>query len=298
MPDLNEWGNPVTNFESKVVGRGVEKGHDSNETIKDHTDMGKKREIGFPVEGIHRSEKPRESGVTAAIDHGLGLLAQKDILDIAADYFDLAKIMVGIPALIKDQLLKEKIEFYHKNEVLAFPGGQFLEYVFVKGKTREYFSAVTKAGFKLIEVSDNIIDISPGEKSKLIKTASEEYGFKVLGETGSKKVSSDTKKLIKDIKNCLDSGSWKVMFEAAELFENGKFKSDLINEISREIDINKLIFELPGGWISGITISHIYSLQVWLIEKFGSEVNIGNVEPGGVLCLEAERNNLGTHMKF
>ncbi|HDY90125.1 MAG TPA: hypothetical protein ENH82_18655 [bacterium] len=260
--------------------------------------MEKIGEIGFPVESVHRSKKPRESGVTAAIDHGLGLLAQKDILDIAADYIDIAKIMVGIPALIRDQLLKEKIEIYHKNEVLAFPGGQFLEYEFVKGKTPEYFTAVIKAGFRLIEVSDNIIDISPVEKSNLIKTASQEHGLKVLGETGSKKVSSDTKKLIKDIRNCLNSGSWKVMFEAAELFENGKFKSDLIDEISQEIDITKLIFELPGGWIPGITISHIYSLQVWLIEKFGPEVNIGNVEPGEVLCLEAERNNLGTHMKF
>ena len=54
------------------------------------------------------------------------------------------------------------------------------------------------------------------------------------------------------------------MFEAAELFENGEFKKTLIDEISQEVDLNKLIFELPRGCISGITISHIYSLQVWL----------------------------------
>lgn len=245
-----------------------------------------------------RGGKPRESGVTVVIDHGLGIQAEKDLLDIAADYFDLAKIVVGVPALIEDQILQEKIELYHTHEILAFPGGQFLEYVFARGKAREYFTAVIESGFKLIEVSDNIIDISAQEKSSLIKMASQEYGLKVLGETGSKKVASDTAKLIQDIKNCLDSGAWKVMFEAAELFENGEFKSNLIDEISQEIEINNLIFELPGGWISGITISTIYSLQVWLIEKLGPEVNIANVDPSEIFLLEAERNNLGAHMKF
>jgi phosphosulfolactate synthase len=247
---------------------------------------------------INRREgKPREKGITVIIDHGLGVHTQKDILDASCDYIDIAKIMVGIPALLGDRVLRKKIDLYHKNDILTFPGGQFLEWAYTKEKSKEYFTAVVKSGFKLVEVSDNIMDISPSDKSNLVRIVSQEYGLKVLGETGSKKVSSSTKALIKDIQNCLESGAWKVMFEAAELFENGIFKKDLIDEISNEVDINKLIFELPGGWISGITISHIYSLQVWLIEKLGNEVNIGNVDPGEVLCLEAERNNLGTHMK-
>ena len=163
---------------------------------------------------------------------------------------------------------------------------------------REYFSDIIKAGFKLVEVSDNLIDISPDKKCSLIKMAIQEYDLKVLGETGSKKVSSDIKLLIKDIKECLNCGAWKVMFEAAELFENGKFKSNIINAISHEIDIKNIIFELPGPWIPKITVSDIYSLQIWLIENLGAEVNIANVEPSEVLCLEAERTNLGVHMKF
>ena len=57
-----------------------------------------------------RGEKPRGKGVTLVIDHGLGVQAEKDILNTAADYIDIAKIMVGIPALIKDRVLKEKID--------------------------------------------------------------------------------------------------------------------------------------------------------------------------------------------
>lgn len=250
----------------------------------------------IPIE--KREKKPREKGLTAIVDERLGLQLQKDLLHLVADYVDLVKIATGIPALIEAQTLKKKIDLYHQHNVLAFPGGQFLECVIAKDKLREYFSDIIKAGFRLVEVSDNLIDISPDKKCSLIKMAAQEYGLKVLGETGSKKVSSDIKLLIKDIKDCLNCGAWKVMFEAAELFENGIFKSEVIKDISKEIDLQRIIFELPGPWIPKITVSDIYSLIIWLIENLGSEVNIANVEPSEVLCLEAERTNLGVHMKF
>ena len=239
-----------------------------------------------------RKEKPREFGLTVIIEQKLGLKLQKDSLNLMADYIDLVKIATGVAALIEDQTLKKKIDLYHKNNILAFPGGQFLEYVIAKNKVREYFSDVIKAGFKLVEVSDNLIDISTEKKCDLIKMAIQEYGLKVLGETGSKKVSSDIKLLINDIKSCLECGAWKVMFEAAELFESGKFKSNIIKAISQEVDIKNIIFELPGSWIPKIAVSDIYSLQVWLIENLGPDVNIANVDPFEVLDLEVERINL------
>ncbi len=245
-----------------------------------------------------RKEKPREFGLTVVIEQKLGLKLQKDFLGLMADYVDLAKIATGISALIEAQTLRKKIELYHKYNILAFPGGQFLEYVIAKDKVREYYSDTIKAGFRLVEVSDNLIDISPEKKCGLIKMAIQEYGLKVLGETGSKKVSSDVKLLINDIKNCLECGAWKVMFEAAELFESGKFKSNIIKGISHEIDLQRIVFELPGPKIPKITVSDIYSLMSWLIENLGSEVNIANVEPSEIFSLEAERINLGAHMRF
>lgn len=242
-------------------------------------------------------KKPRSSGLTVAIDHGIGLGEQQDVLEIASDYIDIAKIMVGIPALIQEEILRRKIALYHQYDVDVFPGGQFMEYAVKKNKTAEYLTAVKESGFRLVEVSDNILDISFEDKSRLIRTVSQEYGLKVLGETGSKKVSSNVDMLIDDIKNCLDSGAWKVMFEAAELFEEGTFKTQLLDKIIKVVDINNLIFECPGSWIPGITVSDIYALQVWLIEAFGASVNIANVDPKDVMCLEAQRNNLGTHMK-
>jgi phosphosulfolactate synthase len=244
-----------------------------------------------------RGGKPRESGLTVIIDRGLGVQEEEDFLDLEADYIDLAKFYVGIAALIDPHIVRAKIDLYHQYGVSAFPGGMFLEYAVSKGKEREYLSDVIKAGFAWVEVSDNNIDISSDRKCSLIKMASQEYGLRVLGEVGSKKKSSDVNKLIGDVKDCLEYGAWKVMFEAAELFENGRFKREIAEAISQELDIAKVIFELPGPWIPKIVSSDIYSLQAWLVDNVGPGVNIANVEVYEVLGLEAERTNLGTRMK-
>ena len=245
-----------------------------------------------------RKPKPRKSGLTVMIDRNLGIHSQEDLITLSGDFVDIAKIMVGISAIIPKNVLKKKIDTYHSNDILAFPGGQFLELMFSEQQVDNYFKDVANAGFRLVEVSDNRIDITTQEKGDLIKTAIEKYGLKVLGETGSKRVSSDIRLLIKDIKNCLNSGAWKVMFEAAELFENGIFKQDVIETLTKEMSLNDIIFELPGPWIPQIKISDIYTLISWLIQNLGSEVNIANVSPEDILCLEAERVNLGPHMRF
>jgi phosphosulfolactate synthase len=245
-----------------------------------------------------RKPKPRESGLTVMIDRNLGINSQKEFITVSGDFVDIVKIMVGIPAIIPQNVLRQKIEIYKLNNIMAFPGGQFLELMFYKKQISDYFSDVVNAGFKLVEVSDNRVDISSQKKSDLIKTAIEKYGLKVLGETGSKKVASDIRLLIKDIKNCLNSGAWKVMFEAAELFEDGIFKEEVVEQLKKEINLNDIIFELPGAWISNIKISDIYSLMSWLVKNLGSKVNIANIDYQDILCLEAERLNLGPHMRF
>ena len=72
-----------------------------------------------------RGPKPRKSGLTVLIDRYFGVSTQKDFLNLSGDFIDIAKIMVGIPAIIPKNVLKEKIEIYHSNDILAFPGGQF-----------------------------------------------------------------------------------------------------------------------------------------------------------------------------
>ncbi len=77
-------------------------------------------------------KKPRWRGLTMMIDWGLGMGRQRDILEIAGPFIDLAKIATGTSRLYQEHQLWAKLELYKKHNVRPFLGGQFQEYVFAK----------------------------------------------------------------------------------------------------------------------------------------------------------------------
>ena len=149
-----------------------------------------------------------------------------------------------------------------------------------------------------MEVSDNVIDISPKEKKKVISLAARDFGFKVLGEVGAKTEETALDVMIAD--NCLEAGSWKVLLEALEFVdrEKGELKLDLVDRITSRFPPEKLFFEIPGLWNPGTTLSKSHDMMMYLIDSLGSDLNIGNVYPQDVIELETLRLNLGVGMKL
>ena len=121
-----------------------------------------------------RTSKPRASGRTMMIDWGIPRQHQRDLTDMSADYVDLAKIAVGLSRLWSHDLLKQKIDQYRSRDIEPFPGGQYLEYAEVHGKLDRYLPACIEAGYRWIEVSDNIAPVSVQWKQKLITEAVED----------------------------------------------------------------------------------------------------------------------------
>jgi phosphosulfolactate synthase len=58
-------------------------------------------------------------------------------------------------------------------------------------------------------------------------------------------------------------------------------RTGLIDEIAHAIDVQRMIFEAP-----------VREQQVWLLKRFGSECNLGNIAPDDVLSLETLRLGL------
>jgi phosphosulfolactate synthase (CoM biosynthesis protein A) len=106
-----------------------------------------------------RPSKPRGRGLTMIADWGMPLGQQDDLLLVSATYVDLAKIAVGISALLPNEALRAKIASYTGNGIVPFPGGQFLEYSVIHDNAKTYFEACVIAGFPCIEVSDNLLEI-------------------------------------------------------------------------------------------------------------------------------------------
>ena len=240
-------------------------------------------------------KKPRTTGLTMMVDFGLPCGQVSDVLDMAGDYIDFGKIAVGTARLYDTPYLRRKLALYRLHEVRAFIGGQFMEYVYaVYGDAMlpRYLAEAKRVGFEVIEISDNCVPLSRTERMSQIRLA-RSHGLAVFGEVGSKDMKNDARKLVSQAEDCLEAGAELVLVEAAELIENGKPKMKLINGIRNGLDMAKVLIELPGPWISGVTLSAIEDMKKFLVAEFGPDVNMANVTPQDIMETEALRVGLG-----
>ncbi len=242
-----------------------------------------------------RTAKPRASGLTMVIDWGLGPHRQRDLIAVGADCFDFAKIAVGLSRLHPAKLLTEKIDRYLSWHVEPFPGGQFLEYAEVHGLLERYLPACVEAGYRWVEVSDNLAPVTLRWKERVIVRAVEEFGLKVLGEVGKKEGLANAVPLADDARACMEAGASLLLVEAAELIRGDAGTAADIDGIVDSVGLEKVMFELPGPWIAGVSEHHVHSMRRDLIDRFGPQANIGNVGPEDLLPLEAYRRGLGVN---
>lgn len=247
------------------------------------------------LDGITRPGKPRQVGLTMVVDHGLGLHAQEDHLTVGAEFFDFAKIMTGMTRLLSNELLTAKIELYRRYQVEPFPGGQYLEYAETQGKADLYFPAVVKAGYHWVEVSDNLLPASVEWKQHMIRQATEEFGLNVLGEVGKKEGLESSVSLADDAKACLDASARIILLEAAELVSEDVAIAKAVEEVIREVGLDKVMFELPGPWIPGVTSESIHRMRRQLLDRYGPQVNLANVDPDDLMQQEGLRRGLGVN---
>lgn len=238
--------------------------------------------------------KPRTTGLTMMADFGLPYGAAADLVQMAGRYIDLAKIAVGTSRLYDLAYLRRKLALYKANHIRPFVGGQFQEYVYATyGSTalQGFLQEARRVGFEVVEVSDNCVPLSRKERRAQIALAID-CGLAVFGEVGSKNTNA-AGVLIAQAQDCFDAGAELVLVEGAELMENGRPKARLIEGLRSELDMSRVLIELPGPWISGITLSQAEDMKKFLVREFGANVNLANVLPNDVLETEALRVGLG-----
>jgi len=244
-----------------------------------------------------RPPKPRQRGLTMLIDWGSGQREIEDRLELAAPFVDLAKVAVGISGLVDRAWLRGTIALYRRFQVAPFPGGMFLELAWAQGQAAAYYRECVAVGYETVEVSDNVVRFPPGAKEDLIRQAREEFGLRVLGEVGRKRQATPAAELLAGVETALGLGCWKVLVEAAELFQGG-LKRDLLRQLADAVPAEALIFELPGRWLPGIHAAQVVEMMVALVEELGPEVNIGNVLPDDVVMLETIRAGVGAALRI
>lgn len=243
----------------------------------------------------HRQAKPRTSGLTIAVEFGVGPREQLDFLSIAAHTLDYSKQVVSTAGLVPADMLREKIELHHEYGVKPFPGGMFLEYAHANDMVEKYLLETRSIGYRVLEVSENARFIDRTARNDIIKR-SLDMGFEVLGEVGSKHVKSSGAELIDDVNSLMSMGCSKVLVEAAELMIDGSIDEDLIHQLEEGTNIDDCVFELPGPWIPGTHQHEVIAMEMWLLKRFGPTVNIANDAWGNSLYLESCRRGLGANL--
>ena len=219
------------------------------------------------------------------IDRGLSIAEVEGLLEVAGECVDVVKLGWGT-ALVSANL-KPKLERYAAHGIPVVLGGTLTELAIRQGRMEGLVDWLRELGLRHVEISDGTIALEPDDKRELIERLSGE--FVVLGEVGNKDADFIMAPYVwvEQIERDLQAGAWKVIMEARESGNAGIYRADgeprtgLIDEIAHAIDPERLIFEAP-----------LRPQQVWLLKRFGTECNLGNIAPDDVLSLETLRLGL------
>ena len=233
----------------------------------------------------NRSNRPRENGLTMMMDKGLGIREAEDFLASNAEHTDIIKLGFGTSIITPN--VSDKIKLYHENGMKVYTGGTLFEAFAIRSQLDDYKKYLNKIGLEMVEISDGSINMDHDDKCNIIFEFSKE--FRVISEVGSKDANVDisSDNWLKWMQNELSAGSWKVIAEAREggnvgICEgDGGIKSELIDEITNQINVDNILWESP-----------MKNQQVWFINKFGANVNLGNISYDGVIPLECLRLGL------
>jgi phosphosulfolactate synthase len=219
------------------------------------------------------------------IDRGLSVAEVDGLLEVAGGSVDVVKLGWGT-ALVTGNLAP-KLERYAARGIPVVLGGTLTELAIRQGRIDGLIAWLRELGLRHVEVSDGTLTLDPNVKRELIQRLAGE--FTVLAEVGSKDADFIMAPYVwvEQIQRDLQAGAWKVIAEARESGTAGIYRADgevrtgLIDEIAHAVDPGQLIFEAPQR-----------EQQVWLLKRFGTECNLGNIAPADVLSLETLRLGL------
>ena len=237
----------------------------------------------FPMP--ERAAKPRTSGLTHVLDSGLGPLEVESLLAVGAAHIDLVRL--GWGSAIVTECLQRKLDLYRAAGIPVMLGGTLTELAWAHDCVDTLVAWVQELGIDRIEVSSGTILIPPDDKARLIETLAAR--MTVYAEIGEKDPDAIMAPYawVSLIRQAFDAGAELVVCEGrasgtAGLYRGtSELRTGLVEEIAHEIGLDRLVFEAP-----------LHHQQTWLINRFGPEINLGNIPTTAIVSLESLRLGL------
>jgi phosphosulfolactate synthase len=232
-----------------------------------------------------RSAKPRSAGITHVLDKGLTPEGTRSFLGQAAHLVDIVKVGWGIGYV--DPELPARIQMCAGHGCPVCLGGTLLEVAAMQDRIGPLRDWALGLGITHVEVSNGLRAMTGSRKRALVRELGAD--FVVLAETGAKEGNYPPTPAgwADEMARDLEAGASWVVAEGRESGTVGLYnadhvvREDLVKVILDCVPQDRVIFEAPTK-----------AQQAWFVRQLGVDVNIGNVEPAGVLALETLRLGL------
>jgi phosphosulfolactate synthase len=239
----------------------------------------------FPLDLPVRAAKPRRVGLTQVLDKGMAAPQVADVLAVCGAYVDVWKFGWGTAYL--DPHLAAKLTLLAEHDVLGCLGGTLLEIAWAQRRVDDFLGWAVGLGMPSVEVSRGAVLMEVDEKHDLIRRATGH--FTVLSEVGRKSRTSRMGELEwgQEVAGDIAAGATWVVAEGREsgtvgIFDDdGAVHEDIVASAVGAGGLDRLIFEAPRR-----------DQQAWFLNRFGPNVNLGNIAVADVLGLETLRLGL------
>jgi phosphosulfolactate synthase len=245
-----------------------------------------------------RGGKPRRRGITSMIDFGPdtfgwsgGEHGIRDLLEVAADYIDYAKIYAMNALLIPEAVVKRTTRLYRDAGVTPFAGGILFEYAWQRNQIPELISLLQRTGIPGLEISENYVSLTDDERNRTIERF-QKAGFQVVYEFGRKNPEEPLSMAYLGgiVAAVAQHGIQHVTLEQCEIDLLARDEPDVLRTLPAQPWFEHIVIEADPYRFPG---QHIEILR-----DFGPEVNLANVAPGQVLRLEGFRRGIGRAVNY
>jgi phosphosulfolactate synthase len=238
------------------------------------------------------SKKPREEGLTYVTDKLYS--TNREDWESISPFVDVVKINGALPLLASDSSIIKKIKFYHDLEIRVSAGSTLAEYAIIQNSFDRFAKETSKLGFDIIEIGENIVELS-FEKKKKIHDIAESLDLEIQWKVGKQdpRHQLSIEDVIAKIEEIIKLDSKKIVLEANQGIgvgiydEQGNIKWGQVGMITNKHPPNKFIFEAP-----------LEFQQFALIAEFGERVNLSEINMDVIASVESERRGILSKSAF
>jgi phosphosulfolactate synthase (CoM biosynthesis protein A) len=228
-----------------------------------------------------RPGKPRTVGLTeirGPYYTSFGPEYLRDLLESVGPHVDTFKFPGASMPLMSERTLKKFIDICHAENVEVSTGG-LIEFVLTRGPeaVEQYFEAIKRYGFDIVEISVGMLAIAPDDYLRLIERG-RLAGLKVKAEIGIQFGAGGTSTIdeleaegtgdpswaIQRARRALDAGANLIMMESEGITEQvNTWRTDVPALFISEFGLEKVMFEAAEP-----------AVFEWYVKNYGPEVNV------------------------